>query len=141
MEAKQYLRKAYRLHELIESEKAELDALKELAHSVSSSSVSDMPKSPSKDNAAPYERHILKMVDLENKINREIQGYLALEEEIREVINRVENNEERLLLRNRYIHFMEWDALCESMHISEKTAHRIHSSALRNVIIPKDDSK
>lgn len=137
MEAKQYLRKAYRLHELIESEKAELDALRELAESVSSSSVSDMPKSPSKDNAAPYEKHILKMVDLEAKINREIQEYLAIGDEIREVINKVEDNEERLLLRNRYIHYMGWEEICERMHISEKTAHRIHSTALRNVVVPK----
>lgn len=137
MEAKQYLRKAYRLYELIRSEKAELDTLKELALSVSSSVVSDMPKSPSMNGEAPYEKHILKMVDLESKIEREIQEYFALAEEIREVINKVEDNEERLLLRNRYIHFMEWDVLCDSMHISEKTAHRIHSSALRNVVIPK----
>ena len=137
METKQYLRKAYRLHELIESEKAELDALKDLAHSVSSSSVTDMPKSPSKDNAAPYEKCVLKMVDLEAKIKREIQEYILLAEEIREVINNVEDNEERLLLRNRYIHFMEWEEICEKMHISESTVHRIHSSALRNVKIPK----
>ena len=137
METKQYLRKAYRLHELIESEKAELDALKDLAHSVSSSSVSDMPRSPSQNNEAPYEKHVLKIVELEAKINREIQEYILLAEEIREVINNVEDNEERLLLRNRYIHFMEWDTLCDKMHISEKTAHRIHSSALRNVVIPK----
>jgi DNA-directed RNA polymerase specialized sigma subunit len=137
MEAKQYLRKAYRLHELIESEKAELDALRELAQSVSSSSVSDMPRSPSRDNAAPYENHVLKMVDLEAKINREIQEYLAIGDEIREVINRVEDNEERLLLRNRYIHYMEWDDICDKMHMSRRTIHRIHSSALRNVRIPE----
>ena len=141
MEAKQYLRKAYRLHELIESEKAELESLKLLAQSVSSSVVSDMPRSPSRDNAAPYEKHILKMVELESKINKEIQDYLAIGEEIRDVINKVEDNEERLLLRNRYIHFMEWDVICETMHISESTVHRIHSSALRNVKIPKVDSK
>ncbi|MBQ8766579.1 MAG: DUF1492 domain-containing protein [Clostridia bacterium] len=137
MEAKRYLRKAYRLHELILSEKAELETLKELAQSVSSSVISDMPKSPSRNGEAPYEKHVLKMVDLESKIIREIQDYLAIEEEIREVINKVEDNEERLLLRNRYILFMEWEEICEKMHISEKTAHRIHYSALRNVIVPK----
>ena len=118
-----------------------MEALKDLAQSVSSSVISDMPKSPSSDNAAPYEKHILKMVDLERKIEKEIQDYLAIEEEIREVINRVEDNEERLLLRNRYILFMDWDVISGKMHISEKTAHRIHSSALRNVKIPKVDSK
>ena len=106
MEAKQYLRKAYRLHELIESEQSELDALRELAQSVSSSSVSDMPKSSSMNGEAPYEKHVIKMVDLEAKIKRQIQEYISLEEEIREVINNVEDNEEKLLLRNRYILFM-----------------------------------
>ena len=137
METKQYLRKAYRLHELIESEKAELDALKDLAHSVSSSNVSDMPKSPSKDNSAPYEKCVLKMVDLEAKIKKEIQEYILLAEEIREVINNVEDNEERLLLRHRYLHFLEWEEIEEKMHLSKRSVHRIHSSALQNVKVPE----
>lgn len=137
MEAKQYLRKAYRLHELIESEQAELDALRELAQSVSSSSVSDMPKSPSMNGEAPYEKHVIKMVDLEAKIKRQIQEYISLEEEIREVINNVEDNEEKLLLRNRYILFMEWDDIYDKMHLSKRSVHRIHASALKNINIPE----
>ena len=137
MEAKQYLRKAYRLHELIESEQAELDALRELAQSVSSSSVSDMPKSPTMNGEAPYEKHVIKMVDLEAKIKRQIQEYISLEEEIREVINNVEDNEEKLLLRNRYILFMEWEDIYDKMHLSKRSVHRIHASALKNINIPE----
>ena len=136
MEAKQYLRQAHRLNELIASEQEELNELRRLAETVSSPVISDMPKNPSSSLEAPYVKYVLKMAELEKKIEQEMEHYLSIKDEIRDVINEVTNNEERLLLRYRYINFLEWEEICDRMNVSERTVHRIHSSALQKVIVP-----
>ena len=75
--------------------------------------------------------------ELKNEINAEINRIVSLKLEIRSVINAVQDHDERLLLKYRYLNFMQWDDICEHMQVSMRTAHRIHAAALANVQIPK----
>ena len=137
MKAQEYLKKAHKLYELIESLKDELAELRVLADSIASPVLSDMPKAPSRSAEPPYVRYVTKIVELEDKITAEIENYLATKDEIRNVINDVPDNEERLLLRYRYINFLEWEDIAERMHVTTRTAHRIHGAALLRVKIPE----
>lgn len=69
-------------------------------------------------------------------INDTILTCFNLKSEIRNVINDVENLDERLVLYDRYINFNNWEQISEKMNIAYCTVHRIHSSALLNVKIP-----
>ena len=137
MNAQDYLKRAHRIYELIESLKDELAEVRMLADSIASPVLSDLPKAPSRSSDPPYVRYVMKIVELEGKIEAEIENYLKIKDEIRNVINEVADNEERLLLRYRYINFLEWDDIAERMHIATRTAHRIHGAALLRVKIPE----
>jgi len=136
MTAKQYLRQAYRLNELINSDLEELAQLKVLSTSISSPNLSGMPPSSTRNTEPSFVKCINKIVDLEKIINDEIDRFVELKKEIREVINNVPDPDERLVLRLRYIEFLKWEAVASSMGLSLKQVHRIHASALMNVKIP-----
>lgn len=135
MSPKQYLRQAYRLNELLNSETEELSLLRQFVNNITTSDLSKKP-SGSKNKDAPYTNAVNRIVDLEAKINREIDEYARLKDEIRETINGLTDNDEKLLLRCRYVNFLTWNEICEKMNISMRTVHRIHASALKNIKIP-----
>lgn len=137
MTAKQYLRQAYRLNELIDSDLKELDQLRDLASSVSSPNLSGMPHSPNRNIEPAFVRCLPRIIDLENKVNDEIDRYVDLKEEIRMVINALANNDEKALLKYRYINFCTWETICDKLNVSLRTVHRIHASALQNIKVPE----
>ena len=136
MTAKEYLYQAYRLDDLINSYRRELASLKELSLSVGSQDTSKDSVSVSKDNSARFTRIVDSIVDLETKINNEIENYVSVKNEIHSVIEAVENNDEKLCLRYRYIEFMSWDDIADKMHYELRNVFRLHGKALKNIKIP-----
>lgn len=136
MTAKQYLKQAYRLNDLIKSNQQELADLRLLSDGVPGIDYSKerVQSSPSQD--APFVHIVCQIIELENEINAEINRMVSLKLEIRSVINAVQDHDERLLLKYRYLNFMQWETICDYMSISLRTAHRIHAAALANVKVP-----
>lgn len=138
MTAKEYLRQAYRLKELIDSDLSELERLRSLLTSVSSTNLSGVLSGGAGSTEPAFAKCIQKIIDLEKEVDEEIDRFVDLEKEIRGVINGVENPNERLLLRLRYTDFLAWERIAEQMSYSVMQVHRIHAAALRNVKIPKN---
>lgn len=137
MTAKQYLRQAYRLNELINSHIKELEQLRLISTSVPSI---DFSKERVQGGQFPGDKIaniVGKIVDLERQINAEIDSFIDLKKEIHDAIEAVKNPNERLVLRCRYIEFLTWEQVAERMNYSIKQVHRIHSEALKNVVVPK----
>ncbi len=131
MNAKQFLKQAYKLNETIESDREELESLRSLATSISGDMTQErVQSSPSNDKIVNI---ISKIIDLENEIKDEIEQLIELKKAIRDVINKVEDKNEMLVLKYRYLMFYQWDEICEKMHYSPRQIHRIHDSALENV--------
>lgn len=137
MTAKEYLQQAYRLDELIASDKKELDALRELSTSLSSQDTSRDAVMSSGGNSASFTKIVDKIADLEAKIKEEIEQYIALKSEIRNVIDAVQDKDEKLCLRYRYIEFLNWEQISEKMNYSLSQTTRIHGRALQSVVIPE----
>ena len=136
MQAKEYLKQAYRLNELIQSNKQELANLRCLSDDIPGVDYSKDRVQTSASCEARFVKTVHKIIDLESAIYADIEKLLSLKLEIRTVINAVKDNEERLLLKHRYLNFMQWDDICETMDVSMRTAHRIHASALSHVEVP-----
>lgn len=136
MTAKQYLRQAYRLNDLINSDLAELEQLKILSTSVSSLNLSGMPSSGTRKQEAPFVNAVMKIIELEKVIDAEINRFVDLKKEIRDVINKVPDNNQKLVLKLRYIQFLKWESVAAEMDLSFKQVHRIHNEALKNVKLP-----
>ena len=136
MTAKEYLRQAYRLNELIDSRITELERLRDYSTRLTSCSFEGERVSKSRRTEAPFARIIEKIVDLEKVINRDIDRYVDLKTEMNAAIDRVSNVDERLLLRYRYLNNYNWDDIAQLLNVSGRTVHRIHSTALYNFSVP-----
>lgn len=129
--AKQYLKQAYKLNERIESDKIELENLRSLSTSIAGDMTQEkVQSSASGDKTLNI---ICAIVDLEDEIKNEIEKLIRLKKEIRDVINKVEDVDEMLVLKYRYLMFLQWDEICEKMNYSKRQMYRIHDSALKHV--------
>ena len=137
LKAKQYLNQAYRLNELIESNNLEIAQLNQLKASLSGIDYSKDKIQNSSSGDANFTKIVERIDELERIIKEDTAKMLSLKIEIRNVINSVKDNEERLVLKCRYLNFMIWDDICEAAHVSLRTVFRIHDSALENVKIPE----
>lgn len=133
MTAKEYLNRAYRLNDKIESNLRQLEALEVKATSVT---VNFNPKVQG-GTGNGVEQIIFKIIALKEKIRAETERYIDTLDEIRGTIDRVKDPDENLLLTLRYIEFMKWEEIMEKMNFSETQVHRVHRIALKNISIPE----
>ena len=137
MTAKEYLRQAYRLDQKINSDLEEVAALREMASSVSSPQLSERVQTSRKGNA-PFVRCLEKIIELEDKINKEIDLLVELKKEIRMVITTVEDTDERMVLKYRYVHNYTWEQIGNELHADARTVRRWHGKALLHVVLPEN---
>ena len=137
MTAKEYLRQAYRLDQKINSDLEEVAALREMASSVSSPQLSERVQTSRKGDA-PFVRCLEKIIELEDKINKEIDLLEELKKEIRMVITTVEDTDERMVLKYRYVHNYTWEQIGNELHADARTVRRWHGKALLHVVLPEN---
>lgn len=137
MTAKEYLSRAYRLNERINSYLAELDDLMALACSISSPSFEEK-YGGTRPTDPPFVRAIEKIDCLEREISLEIEKLISVKKEINEAIRSVPDNREQALLRYRYINNYTWEKIGVLMDTSERTARRMHGSALSHFKVPEE---
>ncbi|MCD8195879.1 MAG: flagellar biosynthesis protein FliA [Lachnospiraceae bacterium] len=136
MTAKEYLRQAHNLDSLINSHIREKEELQQMAYSISSPSLGERVQT-SRNTDAPYVRTLEKIMLLEDKITAEIDNLVDLKTEVLSAINAMDDYEERLLLKYRYFGGCTWEEVGARLHVSNRTVHRIHSSALQNFVVPE----
>ena len=131
MNAEKYLGQLYKLNNLIQSDKEELEEIRSLATSISNDiSKERVQTSTSNDKMTDI---IAKIVDLENEIKEEIKKFIDLKKEVRDIISQVEDVDERLFLRYRYINFYQWKGIISAMKCSNTQIQRIRDKALKSV--------
>ena len=133
MQAKLYLRQAYRIDQLIQSNKKELEELHELSISIAAVDTAKDNVQTSLPGDASYTKVIERIDELERVIKNDIEKLLNLKIDIRNTIDSVPDDTEKLLLQHRYLHFMNWEEISKSMYISTRHVHRIHGRALNTV--------
>ena len=140
MTAKEYLHQAYRLDNRIHSDIEEIGRLREMSTSISSPQLGDKVQS-SRPSDAPFVKSIAKIVELQEKIDSEVELLVALKDQIRTVIENVPDTNEQMVLRYRYIHNMTWESIGEELYADSRTVRRWHGSALMHVVLPEDAIK
>lgn len=137
MTTKEYLRQAYRLDQKINSDIEEVARLREMASSISSPVLGDKVQT-SRNGDAPFVRSVEKILLLEEKINREIDTLVDLKSQMRDVIAAVQDTDERMVLRYRYIHNLTWEQIGNELNADKSTIRRWHGSALTHVVLPEN---
>ena len=116
MTVKEYLGQAYRIDQRINSKLEQVGSLRALA-TKATSTMSDTPPSGSR-NVQSMESIIVKIIDLENEINEDIDMLVDLKREIVGVIKRIENLE------------YSWEKVAVEMEYDLRYLHKLHRKAL-----------
>lgn len=139
MNAKEYLLQARYLDERITSKTQQIASLNDLATRCTTT-FSDMPRNPNR-GGSKIEDCVIKIIELEESIKKDIEKLVDLKSEIMAVIKAVPNVEYQTLLEKRYLCFITWEQIAVDMNYSMQHVHRMHSAALKEVVVPiKDES-
>lgn len=131
MTAKEYLGQARFLDMRINSKIQQVASLKELATRCTAT-ISDMPKSPNRGGSRMADA-VIKIIDLQEEINRDINKLVELKREIMGVIKAVPNVEYQTVLEKRYLCFITWEQIAVDMNYSMQYTFRIHEKALKEI--------
>lgn len=138
MTAKEYLRQAYLLDKRISVEIQELENLKKMRSTIQGCSYGEkIGSNPNRNVETPFVKTIEKIWEYEQLINEKIDRLMDLKTEINGAIDQMENADERLLLKYRYLKNQSWEDIAFDLNVSYRTVHRIHASALGNFAVPE----
>ena len=134
MTVKEYLGQAYRLDQRINSKLEQVMLLRELA-SKASSTLSETAPSGTR-NVYRMEDIVVKIMDQENEINRDIDDLINLKREMVSVIKAVTNPEYQTILELRYLCFKTWEQIAVDMNYSIQHIYRLRDKALKEITPP-----
>ena len=138
MIAKDYLKRAYLLDKQINVEIQELESLKLMRGQVQGVFYGErIGTNPNRNLEAPFVKIIEKIWEREQSLNEKIDRLVDLKTEINAAIDKLEDVEERLLLKYRYLKNESWEDIALDLNVSYRTVHRIHAAALRNFVVPE----
>lgn len=135
MTAKEFLSKAFYLDIRINSKLDQIKQLRALA-TKTNTVLNDVPVQTSKNNHK-MESIILKIMDIENELNRDLADLLLIKVDIKRAIDGVDNEEYRTLLELRYIGYKKWEQIAEEMDFSTEHIYHMHRDALKLIQIPE----
>ena len=95
-----------------------------------------MPRNPNRSESRMAEA-VVKIVDLQNEINHDIDELVDLKREITRRVKSIPNAEYQLLLEKRYLCFMPWEKIAVDMGYSTQHIYRLHDWALREFPVPR----
>lgn len=132
MNAKEYLSQAVWLDKRIDSKLEQLESLKSLAMKVNTD-ITQERVSGGPNSKSPMENVMVKVIDLEYEINKDIDNLVDLKKEIMETINKLSDLNYQLLLETRYINGKCWDEVAISMGYDRRWILRLHGRALKEI--------
>jgi len=128
MTAKKYLQQAYYLSRRIDDAKDELARLREQAYNVASV---DTEKDKIQTGVAcTTSAAALEIVELEMRINKQINEFAVKRNEIEKNINKVQCEQMKSILLMRYINFKSLKEIARKMNYSYVHIKRIHGKSI-----------
>ena len=131
MTIKEYLSQAYHLDQRINSKIEQLKRWQDLA--IKATSTLSKTSSCSYENSHKMEDNIVKIIDLKNEINNDIDRLIDLKKDIMALINGVKNPEYQTLLELRYLCFKKWEQIALYMNCGVDNVYKMHQKALRSI--------
>ena len=126
-EVKYYLNQVYRIEKMLKMLEREYNQkVKEIDNiSISNSEIK------LNSIASKVENKVIELLALENDIKEcKIKKEVAIDE-ISKVIDKVDDETLKKLLKLRYLEFRKWDSIAEILNYSEQHTHRLHNKALK----------
>lgn len=131
MTSKEYLLQARFLDASIRTKVEQIESLNDLATSCTAV-ISDMPRNPNRGGSR-MEEAVLKIIDLQEEIKRDMMALVELKREIMEVIKSVSSLEYQTILEKRYLCFISWERIAVELGYSIQHTYRLHDAALKEI--------
>lgn len=133
MTAKEYLQQAYIIDRRIKLDTEKLAAAHAALYGKTVRYDSDGFKPVPRVNGT--ENAVLRIMELEERLNREIDELTEKRQEIEQAVNAVPDEVQREILTRRYLLYQKWEVIAEEMCYSERRIFQIHGNALKNISV------
>lgn len=130
MNPKAFLNRAFYINQRIESKLEQVKSLNDLA-TKATTTYSQAPSSCSHNNHK-MEDVIIKIMAMQEDINKDIEELLDAKAEIIGAVNAVENEEHRTILEKRYLCLEPWEDIAADLHYSIRNVFILHGKALKS---------
>ena len=130
MTAKECLRQIGTMDRRISLDVRRLEELRQLSEKISGGGF-ERSFNPNRAQEAPFVKTMDRVMDLEQKITKEIDDYIAFKEQALEMIRRVADFDQREVLEMRYVRRMPWEKIAADMRYSIRWVYVLHSRALQ----------
>ena len=137
MQAKQYLKQAYRLNERIKDKEDRLNDLKSMYISTGAIDYSKDRVQTSTSADAGFTKQVIQIADLEEELKNDIERLKMLKIKINIAIEQVPDVDCSLVLSKRYILMKTWEQIADEMGYSLTQTHRIHNRGIDLFVIPE----
>lgn len=132
--AKEYLSQAQKIDSEIDGMLEQSAKLRSMA-TKTTAMLSDMPGNATR-NTSTLSDAVIKLMEQEERIDREIDRLINLRAEIFAVIQGVREHEARRVLELRYMDYHTWADIASRLGCGERKVYRLHERGLRDVIVP-----
>ena len=141
MNATEYLSQVYRLNERIDAKVFQLDQLKSLAENVNGLNTS--PVVSHTPDPTAMQNTILRIMEAEQDLNRQIDELVALRVEVTDTINEIDSLKLRLVLEWKDVCLMTYEHIANRMHYCTRYVQDLHRQgveALQAILDARHDS-
>jgi len=130
LNAKEYLSQVFIINKRINSKLQQVSSLKSLALRVNSTFEKDKVSKTRKQS--PMEDAIVKIIDLENEINTDIDELIDMKKNIAGEISLLTDENSKMVLELRYVALMKWEEIAAATGYDLRWVYRIHKRAIKD---------
>ena len=135
MTSKEFLDRPYHIKKKIRYLELELDRYKVMMNSIPQPSYGSIRVDKTPSTETPNQKALEKYYETQDKIAEKKAEFESVIEEITTVIDRINNEDYKLLLKYRYIDLKNITEIANLLFISIRTAQRWHRLALEEIIL------
>lgn len=135
MTSKEFLDRPYHIKKKIRYLELELDRYKVMMNSIPQPSYGTVRVDKTPSTETPNQKALEKYYETQDKIAEKKAEFESVIEEITTVIDRINNEDYKLLLKYRYIDLKNITEIANLLFISIRTAQRWHRLALEEIIL------
>lgn len=131
MNAKEYLNQAYRMEQRVKSKLDQIEALRSMASSVTSS-LGTEPVVHTRNHTSMQDT-VIRIMEAEQELNAEIDALVDIKRDIKQTIDLIPDVTLRLVLEKRDLCFQKWEQIAVDMYYSLRSVQEKHREAVRAV--------
>lgn len=133
MTAKEYLQQAYMIDRRLKLNTERLSAARSALYGKAARYGSDGSKPVPRGNVT--ESAVLRVMELEERLAKEIDELTEKRREIERAVNAVPDEVQREVLTRRYLLYQKWEVISREMGYTERRIFQIHGDALKNISV------